>query len=109
MKICAPLIVGGQIVGTSECAYHAGGGTPSLSCGPSGCHDGDAPIWKHIPSKTRVTYIEPGTATEKLGEIVRCEGTCDDRVYVVRPLRTRREVELTGYQIVDANGVVWRA
>lgn len=101
---CKQLVVGNQVLGTSKCQFHAGGGSKSLSCGISGAHDEDAPIWHRLGRGTRIKYIVEGTARHAIGEVVGCEGNCDHMVYEVRPLRAKQTIKITGWSIVEASG-----
>lgn len=89
-----------------ECGFHAGGGSASLACGPTGCHDEDAPIWQRPKIGSRIRWWEPGKG-EVEGFLVECDGDCDHMVYVVRPKRRRSTVRISGYAVKWCEQV-WR-
>lgn len=108
MNQCKQLMGGNQMLGMSECPFHAGGGCKSLACGGNGAHDEDAPIWQRLWSGTKITYIVAGTSRQEKATIVTCEGNCDHMVYEVRPFRARKTIKITGWAITDASGETWK-
>lgn len=106
---CKELVAGGQLIGKSECPYHAGGGSTSLACGDVLDHSEDAPIWYSLKSGTRVRAVLPGTATAVDATVVRCDGNCDRMTYTIRPLRSRKEIQVTGWSITFSHGERWRS